>query len=94
VTEVPRGTPAHTAGLNVDDEVLGLNEFRVRADAWQRRLEHFQPGETVSLLVARRERFLRLDVRLAAAPPTGWRLELHPAASPAQHARLLHWLGD
>jgi predicted metalloprotease with PDZ domain len=94
VTQVPRGTPAHAAGLNVDDEVLGVNEFRVRADAWQRRLEHFQPGEIVSLLVARRERFLRLEVRLGSAPTAAWRLELHPASTPAQHARLLRWLGD
>jgi predicted metalloprotease with PDZ domain len=94
VSHVVGGSPAHRAGLNVDDEVLGIDDVRVRPEGWHRRFEHYRPGEPVTLLVARRERFVRLDATLGAAPPSGWRLEPHPEASPTEHARLLQWLGD
>ena len=38
VTQVRRGTPAFEAGLNVDDEILAMNGFRVRADQLAARL--------------------------------------------------------
>ena len=32
ITQVRRGTPAYEAGLNVDDEIIAIDDFRVRAD--------------------------------------------------------------
>ena len=55
VTQVRRGTPAHEAGVNVDDEILAIDDFRVRADGLDRRLEQYAPGRAVTLLVARRD---------------------------------------
>jgi len=75
VTEVRRGTPAYEAGVNVADEIIGIDDYRVRADRFDDRLEQYKPGDTVSLLVGRREQLMRLDVTLAPEPPRRWRLE-------------------
>ena len=58
VSLVRRGTPAYEAGVNVDDEILALGEYRVRPDGWEARLEAYRPGDRVTLLVARRERIM------------------------------------
>ena len=92
VSQVRRGTPAHAAGLNVDDEILAIGEFRVRADRLDSRLEQYRPDEKVSVLVARREELLRIEVTLGAEPPKPWRLEPVPGATESQTRQLTKWL--
>jgi predicted metalloprotease with PDZ domain len=92
VSQVRRDGPAIEAGLNVDDEILAVGDFRVRADRLDNRLEQYRPGDRVALLVARREQLLRLDFTLGTEPVRGWRLELHPAANDAQQSSRAKWL--
>jgi predicted metalloprotease with PDZ domain len=94
VTQLPRHTPAWEAGFNVDDEILAIDEYRVRPEQWETRLEQYRPGNHVAVLLARRDRLLRCQVTLAAEPPKGWKLEVHPEASPTQRQRLATWLGE
>ncbi len=68
VSQVRRGTPAHEAGLNVDDEILAIDDFRVRADQLDARMEQYVAGDRVSILVARRDRLIRLDSRSEPSP--------------------------
>jgi predicted metalloprotease with PDZ domain len=91
VSQVRRGTPAFDAGVNVDDEILAIDDFRVRADQLATRLEQYRPGRKVTLLVARRERLTRLDVVLGREPDDTWRLEVDPTATPDQQARREAW---
>jgi predicted metalloprotease with PDZ domain len=92
VTQVRRGTPAHEAGINVDDEIVALGGFRVRAEQWDRRLDAFAPGETTAMLLARREALIALDVTFACEPARQWRLEPDPQATEDARARLSAWL--
>jgi predicted metalloprotease with PDZ domain len=92
VTQVRRGTPAFEAGLNVDDEILAIDDFRVRADQLPARLDLYKPGDTVTLLVARREVLNRVEVRLAPEPPREWRLELDPDAKSEETRQRERWL--
>ena len=92
VTQVRRGTPAYEAGVNVDDEILAIDEFRVRADRLDTRLEQYAPGDRVSLLVARREQLVRLPLTLGAEPPKTWRLEVLPSPTDTQQRALAAWL--
>jgi predicted metalloprotease with PDZ domain len=78
VAQVKRDTPAFSAGLNVDDEILAIDQVRVRADRLDERLEQYAPGDHIELLVARRDRLLPLYVVLGAEPPRTWRLESRP----------------
>jgi predicted metalloprotease with PDZ domain len=92
VTQVRRDTPAMAAGLNVDDEILAIDDFRVRADRLDNRLEQYRPGDKVQLLVARRERLLRLDVTFGTEPARAWRLEVNPSANDTQQSSRDRWL--
>jgi predicted metalloprotease with PDZ domain len=94
VSQVRRGTPAYAAGINVDDEIVAIDEYRVRADRLDNRLEQYQPGEKVSVLVARREQLTRLSVTLAAEPPKVWRLQRLPTPNETQQNHLVRWLGE
>jgi predicted metalloprotease with PDZ domain len=92
VSQVRRGTPAHQAGLNVDDEILAIDDFRVRAEHLDGRLEQYVPGDRVSILAARRDRLIRLDLTLDAEPLKTWQLEVDPSATDSQRALLDIWL--
>lgn len=92
ITSVRRGTPAIEAGLNVDDEILAIDEVRVRADGLAARLDQYKPGDKIAVLVARRDKLTRLDVTLGAEPGRAWRLEPSPTATAEQKARLTAWM--
>jgi len=92
VTQVRRDTPALAAGLNVDDEILAIDDYRVRADRLDNRLEQYRPGDKVMLLVARREQLMRLELTFGSEPPRAWRLEVNPSASEAQQSSRVRWL--
>lgn len=92
VTEVRRGTPALESGLNVDDEILAIDDYRLPPEGLDKRLEAYRAGEKVSLLVARRERLVRLPVTFVEKPRTTWKLEVDPKATAEQKARLEEWL--
>ena len=87
-----RGSPADLAGLNVDDEILAIDDFRVRADRFENRLEQYKSGDKVSMLVARREQLVRIPTTLGAEPQKAWRLEMSPGATDAQRRLLDGWL--
>lgn len=91
VTQVRRGTPAYDAGINVDDEVLAIDDVRVRADGLAARLDQYRPGDKISVLVARRDRLTTLPVTLGAEPGRTWRLEMAPEATAEQKARFAAW---
>jgi predicted metalloprotease with PDZ domain len=92
VTQVRRGTPAALAGVNVDDEILAIDDYRVRPDQWEQRMEAYRPGDRVELLVAHREQLKRLPATLGVEPQESWKLEPDPGASPGQQERLRAWL--
>ena len=92
VTQVRRGTPAFEAGLNVDDEILAMNGFRVRADQLAARLGQYRLGDAVALLVARRDALRTIEAVFGAEPPTQWRLEVDPAAADTQQRQRDQWL--
>ncbi len=91
VTNVQRGSPADVAGINVDDEILAIDDFRVRADRLENRLEQYKPGDKVSALVARREELVRIGVTFGTEPPKGWRVEVRPDATDTQRHLLDGW---
>jgi len=92
VTQVRRGTPAFAAGLNVDDEILAMNGFRVRADQLTAQLGRYQPGDTVALLVARRDVLMTIDATFGAEPPRQWQLQVDPAAADTKQQQRDRWL--
>ena len=92
VTQVRRDTPALEAGVNVDDEILAIDDYRVRADRLDNRREQYRPGDKVTILVARREQLLRLALTFGTEPARAWRLEVNPSANDAQQSSRGRWL--
>ena len=92
VSQVRRETPAYAAGLNVDDEILAINGFRVRTDQLSARLDQYKPGDKATLLIARRDQILTLDATFGTEPPRRWRLEVSPDATPAAEEQRRRWL--
>jgi predicted metalloprotease with PDZ domain len=88
VSEVRRGTPGYDAGFNVDDEIVALGDFRVKADAWAASMERYAPGQAISVLVARRDQLIRLDATFGREPADSWRLEISPDATAEQRQHL------
>ena len=94
VSEVRRDTPGFNAGFNVGDEILAIDDYRVRAGDWARRLRLYRSGEETSVLVARRERLVRLDVTFGARPEAPWDLGPQSAQTAPQGYRVDAWLGE
>jgi len=92
VRTVPRGTPAHNAGLNAGDELLGIDGHRVEADQIDDRLKRYRPETLVDLLIARRGEFRVLPATLGSAPKKQWMLRVKSKLTKAQKAHLSEWL--
>lgn len=92
VRRVYRGSPSDMAGLNVDDELVGLDGYRLTPDAWPDRLGMYQPGQELDLLIARRGQFKQLKITLGRKPVHNWQLEVDPAATSAAKQNLGKWL--
>ena len=92
VTQVRRDAPASAAGLNVDDEIIAIDNFRVRADQLALRLDQYKPGDKVNVLVARRDQLITVAVEFGTEPAREWRLEVNPAATDTQLRQRDGWL--
>lgn len=92
VTGTGRERAGATDGLAPDDEILAINERRVRADQLARRLDDYEPGDRITVLIARRDQLERVPVTLVGESPHKWEIEIDPAASSAQRSRLDAWL--
>jgi len=93
VSHVRRGTPGYASGINVDDEIVALGDYRVRADQWDGRIETLRAGDTVSVLVARRDELMRFPIAIADPEPDRWQLRTAAEATPEQRERVRRWRG-
>jgi predicted metalloprotease with PDZ domain len=88
-----RGVPSPTT-LNVDDEILAIDDVRVRGTGLASRLASLAPGAPVRVLVSRRDRLATIPVTLGSTPLPPWELEPLPNATPEQKARRARWEGQ
>jgi predicted metalloprotease with PDZ domain len=104
VAQVRRGTPGYDAGFNADDEILAIDDLRVRPDEWQtgrqsqggarpHEFAHYHPGDTVTFTIARRDALTRITATLGREPDDAWRLAARAQATPDQtrHLASLQW---
>jgi len=81
-----------TSGI---DELVAPDGILERDDlesSLDNRLEQYRPGDKVTLLVARREQLLRLELTFGTEPARAWRLEVNPSANDAQQSSRGRWL--
>ena len=92
VSQVRRGSPAEAAGINVDDEIIAMDEFRVAADRLDARLDQYRAGDRVRVMVARRDQLLGVVVTLGTEPARYGRLVIDPMAPEAAVQQRTRWL--
>ncbi len=92
VTRVQRDTPASSAGLNVNDEIVAIGDNRLRNDQWPSLLDYYKDQKQVKLLINRRDRLMTLDLPIAQQPAPSWSLEVKPEATSEHKANLSAWL--
>ena len=94
INGLTRGSAGYDGGFNVEDEILAVNGYRVRAEQWPARLENYKAGETVDVLLARREILQTLKLKLEKPKAQSWGLEVKADASDEQKARLKALSGE
>ena len=94
ISGLRRGTAGYEAGFNVDDEVIAVNGYRVRAEQWPSRLDNYKPGTVVDVLVARRDKLMTVQLPIVAEKAQSWQLEARSDASEEQKARLKAWVRE
>ncbi len=91
VTSVLRDSPAWKNGINVNDEIIAVNGFKIGNDL-AAYLQMYRPNDKVKVTVARAGRLLDLDVTLANNPTVNYKLEKLPNQTPEQLAVYTKWL--
>lgn len=92
VAQVKSGTPAFDAGVNVDDEVIALDDYRIPPDGLDTRMEQYKAGDDATLTVARRGRLRTIPVKFLAEPENEWKLHTLEKPSTEQTQHFNRWL--
>ena len=93
ITSVRVGTPAFDSGLNVDDEVVAIDGYRLLPGQWEARRKQHPPGSVVNVMVSRRGGLREIKIELIVKPQESWKIEVIEDASEEQRMRLAAWLG-
>lgn len=91
VSAVAESGPGFAAGINVDDEILAVNEYRVSGNLTEL-LDQFEDDASVELLLARRGALTRTQLAIVSQPVKEWKLEIVPEPTQEQKANLAAWL--
>jgi predicted metalloprotease with PDZ domain len=87
VARVVRDSAAYAAGVNVGDELIAMDGYRIEPGSLDKYLERYDPGRDVTLLVVRRGKLEELSVTLGTEPSEDFTIEVDPSASAAERAR-------
>ena len=93
VSSVAPESPAYAAGIQTEDELLAINDFRLNGKISDR-LEQFDIGETLEFLLSRRGQLLRIDVTPVAKNTFDWKLKFLKEPTKRQKRLLKSWLGE
>lgn len=87
------GSPAMTAGLYADDEIVALDGLKCDAPGLVSRLEDRKPGEVVKVTLFRREKLLEVPVTVGSKPADAVWLQRSERPTDFQKAAFQAWLG-
>jgi len=96
VTGVTPGSPAQAAGLNLGDELIAFNQYRVSGGLWQTQLNQLGIGREIEVTIARRGEVRKLSATAIVELEANWnlkRVELKAEAAEPFDSRVSSWLG-
>jgi predicted metalloprotease with PDZ domain len=92
IKSVATNSPAHLAGIDVGDELLAIDGYRVNADRLNDRLSQYQVGKTIQLTVFHGDRLMILPITLAPPQPQQYKIQLLPDQTDRQRQLFAQWV--
>lgn len=94
VTRVVAGSPAAEAGLDVGDEVIALNGYRMRSTDITERISEMKAGEQITLTVFRNDRLREIPITLRLQDVPAYRVTKTKEPTELQKSIYEGWLGE
>lgn len=91
VTSIDRGSAAWNAGVNVNDELLAVDHYRVTDDL-TKLIAARKPGDKIELLVSRAGFIKKINLTVEGSPFVKYALEWEAERSPQQKKNTTGWL--
>ncbi|AFZ35899.1 peptidase M61 domain protein [Stanieria cyanosphaera PCC 7437] len=91
---VEANSPAATAGIDADHELLALNGIRATSQSLNERLKDYQVGDIIQVTVFAQDELKTLSITLAQPQPTRYEIVRMENISEVQQQNLSGWLGN
>ena len=92
VAKVLRDTPAFKAAINPQDELIAIDNIRVKKADFEKRMKAYRPDAEVELLISRRGKLITLNATTIEKPMKDWKLKELKEPSEEQATNLMKWL--
>jgi predicted metalloprotease with PDZ domain len=92
VKRIYAGTPAYDQGLNTNDEIVALDNWRVTLELLNKRLLEKKPGDTIALTVFRADELRTFQLKLGGRVEPDYRIIRLPDPTPTQQRLYRGWL--
>ncbi len=92
ISQVIAGSPAEAAGLNIGDELLALNGYRVRTSDLPDRIGQSAEGDEVTLTVFRSDRLREYKVKIGHSTVPSYKIEKVASPTDLQQRVYQSWL--
>ncbi|AMV31133.1 M61 glycyl aminopeptidase [Pirellula sp. SH-Sr6A] len=92
VDKVAKDSPAAQAGINVGDELLAIDGYRVGAENLTERVSLYEAGTIVECTMARRGKLLPIKLKLGVQPAQSWTLQRVAKPTDEQESHWKDWL--
>ncbi|TLY32447.1 MAG: M61 family metallopeptidase [Ignavibacteria bacterium] len=93
VAQVIPGSPAYEAGIDLGDEILALNGYRVRSSDLAERISRLAEGEVVTLTLFQRDHLRECKLKVAHAPVPAYLIVKNSEPTTLQRDIYKGWLG-
>ena len=91
VSRVTPDSPGAEAGLNTDDEIIAINDYRI-GSSLDSRIKQYKSGDTLEFLIARRGMLMTLEITIGNQVSQSWRLKFISKPSKSQQRQKSNWL--
>ncbi len=72
VSKVAKNTPVFVSGINAGDELIAIDNNRVKKSGFTDHMKHLSPAQNVELLIARRGKLMTLSADTISKPLDNW----------------------
>jgi len=92
VTSVTPGSSAFNAGINVNDEIIAMNGFRIKDNLSDMIARVYQPDESIQFLLSRNGLILEKEIVLGFSERVNYRIHMSTEPDQLQKTVRKKWL--